>query len=102
MKPAVIMHVVASMCGVTAEQMQSRLRKRNVVFAKWITVKLLLIQAVPEAEILALFPNHSRQTVLDYTQREFDSLLTFKPFKILFKECAAMVQINIDEDLKAL
>nr|WP_067054120.1 hypothetical protein [Mucilaginibacter sp. L294] len=92
MMPAEIMQHIAQVCGVTVEQMQNQTRKQEVVFARWITVKMLLDGKVSPMRILDLFPNHTRPTILNYSNNVFEDMLKHKPFKTLYAACEAALK----------
>lgn len=87
MKPAEIMDLVAEVCGVTTEQMQGRNRSEKAVFAKYITVMMLIEERTSNKQIIALFPNHHRTTTINNSKISFEELITYdKKFKALYLE----------------
>lgn len=86
MTPAEILAMVSEACGVSVQEIQSRRKRDEVVFARYITVMLLKEEGFCNKDMLQLFPLHDRTTILYNSVDAFNELIDYHPhFRALYK-----------------
>lgn len=98
MTPVEIMAMVAKTCGVTTEQMLLRGKQDEIVFARYITIMLLMEEGYKNKDILALFPAHSKITILYNSKYSFNDLISYHiQFRRLYQRCLRKLLIATGE-----